>query len=124
MTFEYQGIYQMLLADRYRIRYGPTLDYLPRLRNEYADAISRTFSYDPAGPGSWRPNSTIFDRKDAVASIYFLQTDYLRYLEPVYDMWFRTDLDPIAASSTRRQMVRRSRSGPHGETFRCGCSDA
>lgn len=42
----------------------------------------------------WKPNATMFSRTDAQMSIFFLVTDYLRYVTLVYDQWFLTNATP------------------------------
>ncbi|KAH7057431.1 hypothetical protein B0J12DRAFT_414152 [Macrophomina phaseolina] len=54
-----------------------------------------TLGYDPAGTSElWLPNTTITDRTDVGASIFFLSPNWMPYLSPVSDPWFATDPGP------------------------------
>lgn len=51
-----------------------------------------TLPYDPvAERWQWKPNSTIFDRQDAEASIFFLVTNNVLSHDPIYDPLFANE---------------------------------
>ncbi|KAL5610921.1 hypothetical protein FOBRF1_007038 [Fusarium oxysporum] len=77
--------------------YGPLLESEPTYnysfrRTTITDGYRiMTWTYDPASQVvQWLPNTTIVDRQDATTSIFFVDSNWVGYFDPVYDPIFAT----------------------------------